>query len=298
MDKAQDISTGSAQDKFGAVWVSHTSMSDFMSCPRAYYIKNIYKDPKTGRKVKLMSPPLALGSAVHEVLESLSQLPKEVRFQESLVDRLDKSWEKISGEKGGFASVSQEEQYKQRGRDMMLRVTTHKGPLSNPAVKIQMDLPNFWLSEKDNIILCGKLDWLEYLPDIDSVHIIDFKTGAHDESGDSLQLPIYYLLTQNCQKRPVVKASYWYLDRQDEPQEQPLPDTATSMERVYKIAKEVKLARSLKRFKCRYGGCRHCNQMEKVVEGKAKFVGIDEFGRDTYILPEEVKSTEDTSVIL
>lgn len=287
-----------AQDKYGAVWVSHTSISDFLSCPRAYYIKNLYKDPKTGRKIKLMSPPLALGQAVHEVLESLSVLPKESRFQESLVDKLDAVWEKISMEKGGFTNPSQEEQFKERGREMMLRVTTHKGPLLNPAVKIQMDLPHFWLSEKDNIILCGKLDWLEYLPSTDSVHIIDFKTGTQNESDDSLQLPIYYLLTQNCQKRSVTKASYWYLDRQDEPQEQKLPDSIESMEKIFKIAKDIKLARSLKRFKCPYGGCRNCHMMEKVIDGSANYVGVDEFGRDTYILPEAIKSTDDTSVIL
>ncbi|KKQ37796.1 MAG: hypothetical protein US54_C0025G0014, partial [Candidatus Roizmanbacteria bacterium GW2011_GWA2_37_7] len=46
-----------APDKFSAVWVSHTSISDFLQCPYAYYLKHVYKDPKTGHKMKIMSPP-------------------------------------------------------------------------------------------------------------------------------------------------------------------------------------------------------------------------------------------------
>ena len=63
-------------DKYTAYWVSHSSINDFLKCPRAYFLKNVYKDPKTGRKIKLISPPLALGQAVHEVVESLSVLTK------------------------------------------------------------------------------------------------------------------------------------------------------------------------------------------------------------------------------
>ena len=308
MDQAQDTSTSSprrqdsegqaVQDTYSAVWVSHTSIQDFLSCPRAYYIKNIYKDPTSGRKIKLMAPPLALGQAVHEVLDEISLLPKETRFTKSLIDRLDVAWEKIAGEKGGFTSTSQEEQFKKRARSMLERVTKHKGPLAGLAVKIKMDLPHFWLSEKDQIILCGKLDWLEYTPDRDSVSIIDFKTGVNEEATDSLQLPIYFLLAQNCQPRTVERASYWYLDRNDEPQEQPLPDAKQAMDSVYKIAKEIKLAKSLKRFKCRYGECRNCKPLEKVLKNQATYVGIDEYGRDMYILPDSNNNTDQKSVIL
>jgi len=86
-------------DKYSAVWVSHTSISDFLHCPRAYYLRNIYKDPKTGHKIKLMAPALALGLTVHEVLESLSLLPKNKRFEEPLLVKFDKVWEKVSGRK-------------------------------------------------------------------------------------------------------------------------------------------------------------------------------------------------------
>jgi len=152
-------------DKYTATWVSHSSISDFLKCPRVYYLKNVYKDPRTGHKIQLMSPPLALGQAVHEVLESLSLLPKDTRFDKPLPERFEKAWQKISGERGGFSDKEEEERYKKRGQAMLERVVKDPGPLKNLAVKIKMDLPYFWLSKEDNIILCGKVDWLEYLPE-------------------------------------------------------------------------------------------------------------------------------------
>ncbi len=181
-----------------------------MQCPRAYYLKNVYKDPKTKHKIQLISPPLALGAAVHNVIEALSVIPAEERFSESLIKKFDQEWKKFTGIRGGFFDEQTEMVYKERGEEMLRRVMNNPGPLGRLAVKIKEDLPWFWLSEEEEIILCGKIDWLEYLPETDQVHIIDFKTGKNDEKEDSLQLPIYHLLVHYCQHREVVKASYWY----------------------------------------------------------------------------------------
>lgn len=287
-----------AKDKYSAVWVSHSSICDFLRCPRLYYLNNVYKDPQTGHKIKVSSPPLSLGQAVHEVIESLSVLPVEDRFRQSLITTYDEVWKKVSGSRGGFADEEVEASYKERGKVMLQRVMEHPGPLKNLAVKINMDLPYYWLSEEDNIILCGKIDWLEYMQETDSVHIIDFKTGKTDEDGDSLQLPIYYLITSNCQKRTVAKASYWYIARNDELTTVELPDMQEAHERVYKIAKDIKLARQLDRFKCPQGnGCRFCKPLEVIVQGKATFVGVDDFGQDTYILGTEALDPSLDSVV-
>jgi CRISPR/Cas system-associated exonuclease Cas4 (RecB family) len=285
-------------DKFSATWVSHSSICDFLKCPRAYYLKNVYKSPETGHKMSIMSPPLALGQIVHEIVESLSVLPTDQRFNESLITRFHKAWEKVTGRKGGFSSPEQEERYKKRGEEMLRRVMNNPGPLKNLAVKIKMDLPHYWLSETDEIILCGKIDWLEYAPDTDTVSIIDFKTGKNDEQDDSLQLPIYYLLVANCQKRKVTKVCYWYLDRSDELLERPLPDLQESHDRVLKVAKEVKLARKLERFKCPQGesGCSHCKPFEAILRGEGEFVGTNEYNADVYVLTDEAIEVE--SVVL
>ena len=274
-----------AKDKYTATWISHSSLSDFLTCPRAYFFKNVYRDPKTNHKIQLVSPPLSLGSAVHEVLESLSVLPTKNRFREPLLAKFETVWGKISGRRGGFFDIETEYRYKERGIKMLKKVDDNPGPLMNLAVKIDMELPYFWLSEEDNIILCGKVDWLEYLPDTDSVHIIDFKTSKREEDSKSMQLPIYHLLVHHCQKRKVAQASYWYLDSSDTPVEKTLPDLAESQQKILKVAKQIKLARKLERFKCPTGGCRHCEPLEEIVSGRAEFVGISDFGQDLYVLP-------------
>ena len=64
-------------DKYKAVWVSHSSMGDFLKCPRLYYLHNVYKNPKTGRKIAIVSPHMSLGVAVHNVLENLVNFKTE-----------------------------------------------------------------------------------------------------------------------------------------------------------------------------------------------------------------------------
>ncbi len=287
-------------DSYSAAWLSHTSIVDFQKCSRAYFLKHIYRDPKTGRKIKLVSAPLTLGQVLHEVLEEISVLPKDERLALPLMARFDRIWEKFSGPRGGFDNRETENRYKQRGREMIARLTNSPGPLVNLAVKINLDLPHFWLSEKDNLILCGKIDWLEYFPEENAVGIIDFKTGQGSEEEDSLQLPIYRLIAEKCQERPVKKASFWYLDRQNYPQEIELPSRKQTLKKLLKIGKEIRLSYQLDRFACPKGesGCFFCLPMEAVVRGQAKPVGEDDFGYSVYFLPEIKKQDRASSRVL
>ncbi|OGG30236.1 hypothetical protein A3A63_01405 [Candidatus Gottesmanbacteria bacterium RIFCSPLOWO2_01_FULL_46_9] len=272
------------KDKYSAVWVSHSSISDYLSCPRAYYLKNIYRDPKTNHKIVLMSPPLALGQAVHEVVESLSSLPVEERFAIPLKVRYETAWKKIAGSMGGFENDEQEDRFKKRGTGMIERIVKHPGPLMRKAIKLRQELPYYWLSEEDNIILCGKIDWLEYLEDSDSVHIIDFKTGKFDEDGSSLQLPIYVLLVDHTQSRKVTKVSYWYLDRDDEPIAMTRPKEEDAYTRIMELARKIQLARKLEHFKCpKSDGCRVCTPYERILKGDATFVGVGGYSQDIYV---------------
>jgi len=288
-----------AKDKYSAVWVSHSSIGSFLECPRSYFLKNVYKN-SNGHKIKIMSAPLALGGAVHEVIESLSEIKTTERFKEPLLDKFERAWKKVSGKNGGFLDKDTEYKYKIRGEEMIRRVIKNPGPVAELAVKINMELPYYWLSEEDNIILCGKIDWLKYIPERDSVEIVDFKTSKNEEGGDSLQLPIYNLLVHNCQKRKVEGAWYWYLDRNDELTKKELPDLKESEEKILKIAKKLKLARQLGIFKCPNGeeGCRACRPYEMVLKGEAEFVGHDEYRADVYILNKPTKTGEEESKIL
>ncbi len=288
-------------DKYSAVWVSYSSISDFLECPRAYFLKNMYKSQKTGHKITLMSPPLSLGQAIHEVLESLSVLPVNLRFKEPLLDRFEIVWRKFHGKFGGFFDQQTEEKYQERGRNMLRRVIKNPGPIAELAVKIKDNLPNFWLSETDNIILCGKIDWLKYREKDNTVEIIDFKTSRNEEGKDSLQLPIYHLLASYCQSRKVQKAYYWYLNISNQLSERKLPDIEDSKQKILKIALKIKLARTLNKMECRKGiyGCRCCRPYELIVNGEAEFVGTDMTGRDIYILPVvDRDKLKDDSIIL
>lgn len=289
-----------AKDKYTAVYVSHSSISNFLECPRSYFLRNVYKDPKTNHKIKLMSPPLALGQAVHEVVESLSELKTTERFKEPLLEKFDRAWKKVSGKSGGFFDKDSEYKYRQRGEEMLGRVTQHPGPVAELAVKIQMELPQYWLSEGENIILCGKIDWLKYIPDDDSVEIIDFKTSRSEEVDDSLQLPIYHLLVNNCQKRKVNGAWYWYLDRDDNLTKKELPDLEESREKILKIGRQMKLTRQLQHFKCPNGdeGCRGCRPYEAIIRGEGELVGTDEYHADVYVIDRQNKTDEKDGIVL
>jgi ATP-dependent helicase/DNAse subunit B len=284
-------------ESYSALWVSFSSMRDFLACPRAYFLRNVYKDPSTGKKMSLISPPLALGQAVHEVVESLSVIPTEKRFSVSLRERLEQAWKKVAGEKGGFTDEKTEREYYERGLEMLKRVEEHPGPVKNLAVKINQDLPHYWLSKDDSIILCGKLDWLEYFPDTDSVHIVDFKTGKHEEAQDSMQLPIYYLLASHCQKRPVSKMSYWYLTKADSPQEQALPEAESAEKSILTLAKKIQLQRKLNSLKCPTQGCRACIPYEKLLAGEGVRVGTNDFGQDLYRLKTESIEAEESTIL-
>lgn len=280
-----------AKDKYTAVWVSHSSMGDFLKCPRAYYLHYVYKDPKTGRKQNIVNPFLSLGQVVHETLESLKTIPSEERMNRDLLSDFERIWGKVTGKKGGFTSQPEESELKARGKQMIERVINKPGPLNNKTVQIKQghnNMPsNFYLSDDENIILCGLIDWVEYVDIDDSVRILDFKTGKQDENDGSLQLPIYLLLLNALQGRKVSGASYWYLDRDNSPTPMELPDIDEARRKVLSVALNVKKARDNMEFGCPQGdkGCFACRPYEAILSGEAEYLGIAGFGQDTYFLP-------------
>ncbi len=263
------------QQKTFPLWVSHTSISDFLSCPRAYFLRHIYKDPQTRRKINVINPSMALGLTVHDVLETLADYSASERMKQPLLERFEKVWEHVGGELGGFRDSVEETQFKKRGLSMIERVVGHPGPLLNKAIRLHSSdnlPPRYVLSTAENIVLCGKVDWLEYFPDDDSVHIIDFKTGLRDEKEDSLQLPIYALLVKNLQRREIKRISYWYLERDNKPVEMGLPDFVKANQRVTDVAVQIKKLRQEGKYICSRKGCFSCRPLENIVEGRAKWV--------------------------
>lgn len=264
-------------------------MGDFLKCPRAYYLHNVYKDPKTGRKINITNASLSLGHAVHETLEHLKTIPVADRLARDLRADFEKNWETVTGKRGGFRNESEEQAAKERGYAMIARVMRNPGPLARKTVRLRDTgsgmPPNFFLSEEENIILCGLIDWLEYEERDDSVRIIDFKTGKHEEDEDSLQLPIYLLLLGALQKRKVSGAAYWYLENENEPREVPLPSKETALERVLTVARKVKEAREHGAFECSRRGCFACRPYEAILNKEAEYLGVGGYGQDLYMIP-------------
>lgn len=288
------------QDKYSAVWLSHSSTSDFKKCPRLYFIRNVWKN-QNGRKVNIVSPAMSLGSAVHGVIEPLAFLKTEDRFKQDLLVTYEEVWQKFSGKMGGFLDSETELEYKEKGKRMIENVIANKGPLANKTVKFYDGdfIPNIYLSEEENIILCGLVDWVEYLPATDSLRVIDFKTGKNDEKDDSFQLPIYKILVEALQKRKVTEAAYWYLEREKNLSKKEIieEDIELIKEEILKIGKDIKTRKESAKnkeelennFKCVQGGCRFCKEFELIRNyiadtDEVEYVGVGEYKQDLYLI--------------
>jgi len=269
-------------DKFKATWVSFSSISDYIKCPRAYYLKNIYKNPSTGKKIEIIKPALALGSAVHNVLEPLAKIDPKKRFDTDLIQTFDKEFLKYSGKKGGFTSDEEYEENRQKGHKMLENVIKNSHILKDKTYISDQDLLNDWLSKDNNIVICGKIDWINIDEENDSFTVIDFKTSKEEEKND-LQLQIYALLLYMLNKKAVNKLYYWYININEELTQTNLPNLKESYNRVLEIALQISEARRTNHFECKKKGCYACRDYEKVLAGFAEQVGIGGFGREIYI---------------
>jgi len=264
---------------FGAMWISHSSISDFERCPRLYWLKNVYKDPQVGKKVQIVNPHMTLGTAVHDSIEKIRYLPRDLRFEKSLTHIFEEVWVNFEGKTGGFKDTDEEKEFKAKGYKMIKRVEENPGPLKSLsiALKAKGEMVSS-MSLTEDIILCGNVDWVEVLGD-GSLHIIDFKTGKNEEKSDSLQLPIYLLLAAAFNpNRPVTKLSYWYLDKSDLPTEAPMPNMEGVWERLKEIGQSMKNAKKAypTGIPCPFKGCRYCKEYDAILEGKLKRVGYDQ----------------------
>ena len=253
------------------IWISYSGISDFEKCKRAYYYKHIYRNPKNNNRIQIVSPYLSLGTVVHETIERVAFFSPEKRV--NLLQSYEKIWEIYSGKKGGFVSEEQEQEFKQRGREMVLRA--EKSPIIKNPVFTFSGLPKFNLFE--NVELVGSIDWAEIMPSR-GIHIIDFKTGKNGEKNDSLQLPIYYILARENFKKKIEKASYWYLNSSEKPVSQDLGDTEAHLKKIKQIALKIKEAIMHNDFSCSsgYKTCFACRDFDAVFSGTAENVGFDE----------------------
>lgn len=268
-----------------AVFISPSSLADFEKCPQLYYYRNVYRSPR-GLKIQLINPNLALGQAIHDVLDQFLRLMPEQRTKDELERIFELIWGNTSGEKGGFSSVEEEESYKKRGREMLNRFWANKHFQEIEAVKI----PNFPKAELGNdLILTGKLDWVE--KDGEGLKIIDFKTGKNEEREDSWQMPIYAYLVSNVLSSKKITACYWYLDKDENLTACTLPDLEKTFGYLKQKGEIIKMVRQTNSFRCQSGkeSCWACKEMLAISQGKGKLVSMDPVNRkqEIYIITED-----------
>lgn len=263
-----------------ALWVSYTALKDFLKCPRSYYLKNRYRNPKTGNRLQIASAPMTLGSLVHDAIKWYLQTNR-VASLEDVVKKFRNHWLKYQGKRGGFRSREEEGGFGKRGLQMLDNFYKNREILekNTPAY----DFLRFMLDEK--IVLNGKLDFLGERPD-GSLHIVDFKSGSKDEE-DSTQLHTYAILAESNFQKPISKISYWYLDRDSAPKEAVLDSLEDHLEYLKEKAQEIKKAIEKNEWICKKSPelCFDCQDYQAILDGKGEFQFSDEeFKKDVYFL--------------
>ena len=267
-----------------ALFISYTGLKDFLKCPRSYYLKNRYRDPKTGYRLQIASAPMTLGSLVHDAIKWYLQTNR-VAKKEDVVKKFRNHWLKYQGKRGGFKSREEEGDFGKRGLAMLDNFLENAGNLE-PNVPAY-DFLRYRLDEK--IILNGKMDFLGELPD-NTLHVVDFKTGSKDEE-DSVQLHTYAILAESNFQKRVSKISYWYLDRESAPKEAVLDSLEDKLDWIKDKCRQIERAVSAGIWECikkdppAGGLCNDCKNYQAVIEGKGEFQFSDhDFKKDIYFL--------------
>lgn len=256
------------------IFISYTSLSDFLKCPRSYFLKNIYKNPDTNNRIQLASPYLSLGSTVHDSVKWFLELEEKPTLEE-LIKKYRDIWPKFTGKRGGFSSREEEGAFGKRGLAMLENFFNNWKVLGKLAPTITF--PKYTLLE--NIVLIGNFDFVGERED-GTLQIVDFKTGSKDED-DATQLYIYAILAEANFEKKVTACAFWYLDREDQPSEIVLDLLEPKLEWLREKALELKQALEKNEWVCikasllEGGLCRDCKDYQAIVEGKAEFQFTD-----------------------
>ncbi len=267
-----------------AIYISYTSLKDFLKCPRAYYLKNIYRDPKTNFRLQVASPYLSLGSTVHDSVKWFLEIAEKPALDE-LIRKYKDLWPKFSGKRGGFSSREEEGNFGKRGLAMLENFFKNWQILEKKALEITFPKYNLL----DNIVLIGNFDYIGEKED-GSLHVVDFKTGANDED-DPTQLYIYSILAEVNFGKPVSAAGFWYLDREDVPRDIVLDPLEPKLEWLKEKASELKEAIKQGMWVCVKNDassgalCRDCKDYQAIIDGKGEFQFSDyRYKKDVYYL--------------
>ena len=261
------------------IFLSYTSLSDFLKCPNSYYLKNIYRDPKTGNRVQIASPFLSLGSTVHDSIKWFLEMEGQITFPQ-LEAKFRNLWLKYTGKRGGFSNKEEEATFGKRGLKMLDNFYKNAKKLEKAMPTI--NFPKYNLFE--DVILMGNFDFVGEKED-GTLHVLDFKTGTGDVK-DAVQLYIYAILAEANFQKQVTEASFWYLDRDECPKPIVLDPLEPQLEWLREKAKELKKAIEKGSWVCtKPDSCQDCLIYKAIIDGKGQFQFTDErYHKDIYFL--------------
>ncbi len=259
-----------------------------MNCPRAYYLKNLYRDPVTNNKLQIASPHLTLGSTIHDTIAwYCEQEPKPTK--DETIQKFRQLWKNYRQKRGGFETLEEEASFGKRGLQMVENFYNHATALDPCAPTVKF--PKYMLI--DGVILTGNMDYVGERAD-GSYSVVDFKTGARDETS-ILQLNIYSILTEANMGKEVTWGGFWYLDREDLPRQAALDPVQQTLDWLVEKAKEVKAAVEKNDWVCKKypGQCKDCREYQALLDKQGEFMFSDaKFKKDIYYLTLETLPVE------
>ncbi len=207
---------------------SPSKLGMFSQCPKSYefyYLDPIYSPMKTDLK-KLpqnIYPFFTLGKAVHNAITLFFHSPLRQRTKSSLKEHLKQTWQSETmknkkpplGKWGGFANLEEEREAYGEALQMLDNFFRMLGddfeieylPTADfyHSIKDYQDLITPLSNDFD---ISGKFDLVAR--DGESLHLVDFKTSKREEE-NPFQLRFYKILAEEKFKKPVKKASFYFL---------------------------------------------------------------------------------------
>ena len=152
-----------------------------------------------------LRPQDTAGSLVHRVLcDFFSKVPTDERQTERLTGLFEAGWAALSSRYLRMAGV---EQLRQSAVEQLRSFAATRDLTAEPlAVE-----PYFQVEVAPGVTLFGRVDRIDAEPD-GSLHLIDYKTGSHEDEVDPRQLRLYAIRAEASLGKPVTRLSFWYLD--------------------------------------------------------------------------------------
>jgi len=145
------------------------------------------------------------GTLVHNVLcDFFAKVRRPERVQERLIDMFQKGWDALSPR---YRRIPGVDRLRLRSIEQLQRFAQQHDLQAEPFMVeayLQVQLA-------PDVLLFGRMDRIDQEPD-GTLHVIDYKTGAHPEEVDAAQLRLYAIMVEEKLERSVSRASFWYLD--------------------------------------------------------------------------------------